>query len=272
MKIATVPLLILLFATNTIRAERKLEVYPMQGSDPSAIEELTREIVGDQGRVIRDPRGERLLVLTTPEMHALVRTSLQKAAVPQMNVQIEVVFAGTETDQRRGATLDGSLTTGPTGTDWQLQPRMHHQTSRQQGTTRQLLVAANGSEASLRVGTSIPYLEWTADYTRFHPLITIGTRWEDVGAFLVFRPVVMPDGNTIHIHLTPEIRGLARGNNQTFRFASLQTSLYARNGQTVSIGDWSEAQTIFNRFLVGFQSREHDQTLNIRMTPRILSP
>ena len=265
-------ILILLLAALPVQAERRLEVYPLQGPDPAAIEELTREIVGEHGRVIPDPRGGRLLVLTTPDIHVILREILQKAAVPHKNVQIEVVFDETASEQDSGAALSGSLTVGPGGSSWQLRPQAHHQSSQQEGSTRQLLVAASGTEASLRVGTSIPYLEWTVDYSRFNPLITIGTRWQDAGAFLVFRPIIMPDGNTIHIEITPEIRGHAEGRARTVRFASLQTSLYARNGQSISIGEWAEAQTLFNRFLVGLQKQDQNRTLHVRMTPRILTP
>ncbi len=262
--------LLLVVANGHSQTNRTLEVYPVVGEDPTAWEEVARELVGADGRVIPDQRGSRLLIITTPATHARLHDALQQASSSGKNVQLSVRIAQSDDTQASGASVEGSITSGSDGTTWRLQPRISHQTQQETRTTRQMLVTRSGSEASLRVGTQIPYLAWTMEHARHHPLITTETRWQDVGAFLVFRPVVLPDGETIQIHLVPEIRGRKKNEPASIRFAALETTVTVRNQQTVAIADWQDAGSIYDQFLIGARRKTRKQALRVEITPRIL--
>jgi type II secretory pathway component HofQ len=268
------PLLLLVVTTclPTLARDRVLEIYSTLGTDAEVMMEVASSILGEDGRVIPDPTGGRLLVLAPPEKHLQLRGMFGQAAATAKNVQLTIQFLENQQQRNTGASLEGSVIIDSRGgTAATLRPTVYHQTTTTAQNTQQMLVTTSGREASLRIGESIPFFEWTVDYSRFHPLAHVGTRWQDVGAFLVFSPIIQPDGETILIRLTPEIRGRSPDSSrEAYRFTTLQTQVMVRNGQTLQIGNWSEANTIYNTFLIGRSRQGRSTDLNIQITPRIL--
>ena len=269
--IITVLSLLLLGNIASATQDHRLEVYGVAGTDMSAMLELIDTILDGEGRSIPDPRGGRVFVNTTPEKHNVLRKAFSQVSATARNIQLTVRFVEQQQKQEDAAAVEGQVTRDRSGTRWRIRPSARHQTETASQDIQQMLVARSGHEARLRIGEQLPYLEWTADYSPFHSRIQVGTRWQEVGAFLVFQPILLPDGETILIRLTPEIRGIAPdASPQTFRFRTIETELIVRNGQTTQIGGWSEANTLYNRFLIGRSRQTQSTDLKIQITPQIL--
>jgi len=250
---------------------KSLGIYGTQGAAISVLAELANAIVADDGRVMEDPGGGRLLIITTPEKHALLRAALDQSTASIRNVQLNITFTESLRKRETGASLGGTFESSPTGSRLTLQPGIQYQRTNTDTDTAQMLVATSGTTASLRVGEVIPYLEWTVEDSPWNARTRIGTRWLDVGAFLTFTPTIQPDGERIHVRLTPEVRGrTAEGEPVSHRFTTLQTDVVARNGQTIEIANTEQANSLFERFLIGGSSTRQKKSLVIAITPTIL--
>ena len=249
----------------------RLEVYGTAGNEMHVMQQIVNTILDGVGRSIADPQGGRIFVRTTPEKHKALREAFSQAAATARNIQLSVRFTEQRQQQEDAAALEGQISRGRAGTRWRLRPSARHRAETSSQDMQQMLVTRSGHEATLRVGKRLPYLEWTADYSRFHSRIQVGTRWQDVGAFLVCKPILQPDGETILIRMTPEIRG--QGPNQSpqrYRFRSIETEVMVRNGETIQVGGWSEANTVYNQFLIGRARQTSRSNLKIHITPNIL--
>ena len=260
------------FSQAVAAEERRVEVYSALGTGVSVLAEIANAILDGEGRVIPDEEGNRLLVVATAEKHAILQELFKETGRrATQNVQLTVRFLGGQQGKSAQANVHGSVIMDQRGGRYQARPSISQQTHTTSHDMQQLLVAANGREASLRVGESLPYFEWTVDHRRYHSSVHVGTRWQDVGAFLIFQPIIQSDGQTILIRLTPEIRGRTTDmRRESYRFTQLQTEVYVRNGQPMQIGGLAEANTIYHRFLIGGSRRRESQTLNIEIVPRIL--
>jgi type II secretory pathway component HofQ len=250
---------------------QELAVYGTLGTDIEIMTATAHALLGEEGNVIPDPKGARLLILTSPEKHAALQKAFEKSMASIQNVQLTVQIQSSEQQNKNNASLSGTITIRPDGARVVAQPSFQYQTREASQNTQQLLVTTSGKEASLQIGEVIPFLDWTIDTARFHPAIYAETRWQEVGAFLTFQPTIQPDGKTIHLKLTPEIRGkAANGDPLGYSITSIQTEIVAQDGQTVEIGNWSDANQLYSSFLIGRSKSNQSKSIVINITPRIL--
>ena len=251
-------------------------VYPILFGDPAALETYARTVVGEEGHVVLDARGQRLIVLAPAALHAELNQVLGEADARTGNVRIQIQFRDRERAQDRGAAVgvDGDIVFGPGGrqADIRLEPRLRHTVTDQRSDTQQMIMAASGREAILRVGEQVPYLEWITTYAWHGGYTSSRVNWQDVGSFLVVTPTILPDGSTVHIRLTPELRG--RVDHQPYRqtFTTLATEVYVLDGQTIPIGGAVDDQEFYSRFLIGMDRQGRTRQLEIELTPQIVQP
>jgi type II secretory pathway component GspD/PulD (secretin) len=134
----------------------------------------------------------------------------------------------------------------------------------------QTLLVASGRQASLRVGESVPYVDWFVDYGTRYGYLQQSINWKDVGASLIVEPVVIGEGPMIRIRLTPELSGLVDGNVYRTSFSRVATEIVVQDGQTFQIGGLDKDEDFYSRFLIGFDRSGSRQALNITLTPRIV--
>lgn len=253
------------------KTEQELVVYGTLGTDIQVMTEVANAILAGEGKAIPDKNGARILILTSPEKHAALKQAFEQNTANIQNVQLTVQIQTQKNEDQNAASVSGAITVTPDGTSVQVRPSFQYQSTETSENTQQLLVTTSGKEATLRIGEVIPYLEWTIDTARFHPAIHVGTRWQEVGAFLKFKPVIQQDGQTIHLQVTPEIRGKnPNGEPLAYSLTSIQTELVAQNGQTIQIGNWSEANQLYQSFLIGRSKTDQNKNVTINITPRIL--
>lgn len=253
----------------------KTTLYPIVFGDPSAMEAIASAIVGDEGHVVLDAKGSRLIVVTTPERHAQLNEVMGQADTTRGNVRIEVRFIEQRTERDQAAALhgEGHVVFGPGGVGGsiQLHPELRNTVTEQSDNAQQMLLVASGHEGVLRVGESVPYLAWIMDYGWQRGLMQEQVQWQEVGSFLVVKPTILADGETIHLRLTPELRGRASGGHPlATRFAALSTEVVVRNGETFQLGGQSADRAFYSRFLVGMNRSGVQSTLDIECTPSIM--
>lgn len=250
------------------------ETYSIGFADPRAAEDTVRAIVGPGGSVVLDERGQRLLVVTTPQRHSQVAQVVRKLSVPPKNVRIDVRFRSQGERRASGASLgvkgQVSRIEGISHTTIRMKPQVENTTITESAGTVQSLVVLSGRAAQLRVGESVPYVEWLVDYGLNCGVLHERVSWQKVGSFLVVEPMVVGDGPMIRVRLTPELSGMVAGSPYHLRFAGAATEIVAVDGQTFQLGSSDENQEFYSRFLIGFDRAGTQQALDISMTAHIL--
>ncbi|MCZ7590946.1 MAG: hypothetical protein M5U15_01785 [Kiritimatiellae bacterium] len=251
----------------------KFEVYSIGAGDMESTLEAVQLFVGDEGQVTPDAVNQRLLVATTPERHAQIAALMQKLFVPARNVMIEVAFDSVGSQDSFGASVSasGEWTTGINGNAI-FRPHLASQSSTMSSSEKQMLLVSSGREATLRVGETVPYLQWFIEYGIYGGWTMPQLAWQEVGSFLLVQPTVIGDGPLIRIKLTPEISGMVNGRPEHVRFTSVATEVVAQNGQSVAIGGLDQHKDFYSRFLIGTSRDGSAHSINIRLTPRIQDP
>jgi hypothetical protein len=260
--------------TAAPQEQNHFEVYSLGFADAQSAVELVKAIVGPTGNVSLDEANHRLLVVATKEKHAQVADMMQKLNVPPKNVRIEVRFIGSSGRRVVGAGMKTSgeivRDEGITRTTIKMKPRMENTTITALSDVAQILLVASGRHGELRIGESVPYVDWFVEYGLRCGYLQQRIHWKDVGSSLIVEPTVIGDGPMIHIRLTPELSGLLDGNVFRTRFSSVATEVVAQDGQTFQIGGLDKDNEFYSRFLVGFNQSGGQEALKITLTPRII--
>ncbi len=266
-------LLFLLYAF-VLSAEPELRLYPVQFTDPEEAAEIIRLMSSNTNDLTVRVTDRKLAVRGTPEQHdetAMILRELDKAP---RNIQINVAFstAGRTSSREAGIRQSGPLIIHDGGIHGSLRGGFRDQSTRSSENVTQMLVAMDGRSATLRVGERVPHLAWLTQYSYRHGIIReVQIEWRDVGSFLAVYPEIIGDGPLVRIRLVPELSGrLENGDEKTIQFTELATEVVARDGQTVSIGGFSQDEEFSSRFLVGRSGGSEASITDITLTPRIL--
>ena len=263
-------------ASPAQQGQSRFEVYSLGFADAQSAAETAKALVGPTGSVTLDETQHRLLVVATDEAQAQVADMMRKLNVPPKNVSIEVRFVGSANQQNTGAGIDASgevvRDEGLTRTTVRVKPHIESKNLTISSDVAQMLLVASGRQGVLRVGESVPYLDWLVEYGAQYGYVQQGIRWKDVGASLIVEPLVMGDGPMIRIRLTPELSGLVDGNVYHTSFSRVATEVVVQSGQSFQVGGLDKDSEFYSRFLVGFDHGGNQQALQITLTPRIISP
>ncbi|OGV43801.1 MAG: hypothetical protein A2X46_08925 [Lentisphaerae bacterium GWF2_57_35] len=254
----------------------RFEIYPVPFADLNAAEESVRALVGKDDSVVVDARNRRLLVVTTAERHARVAEWMNKLNVVPCNVRIDVEFRGASHERSQGVSVNAAVEVDRqeslSGTTFKVKPRIRNETVSLSSRVSQSLLVASGREGRIEVGERVPYLEWIEDWGLRHGLLQQRLNWQRVGASLVVEPLVVGEGPTVRVRLTPELSGLVDGNPYRLRFARVSTEVVVTDGMTFQIGGMDKDREFFSRFLVGADNNGVQQTMDIYLTPHIVHP
>lgn len=259
--------------------DRTFHAYPIGFGDPAAMETMARAIVKEGGAVTVDPEGRRLLVLGTAEEHRQLEALTRSAQTPPRQVRIEVQFSGAvrTTDQGASPGLSGAVVIDRSGAKGgvALRPSVLRRTTEIQTGTRQSLLVSSGRSASLRVGESVPHLEWLMQCAAGWGYVAEARmRWQEVGAFLSIEPTVVGEGaqSVVRVRVVPELSGFVDGRPHRVRFLRASTEVVARSGETVRIGGLGQDRDFNARFLVGFDRNNVRESADILLTPTVVEP
>lgn len=274
--VAIILLSLTALAATAQQGQSRFEVYNLGFADAPSAVELVKAIIGPTGSVSLDEANHRLLVVATDEGHAQVANMMRKLNVPPRNVRIEVRFIGSSSQQNVGAGIGASgeivRDEGITRTKIKVKPHIENTTITSSSDVAQTLLVASGRQGFLRVGESVPYVDWFMDYGLQYGYLRQRINWKDVGASLIVEPTVMGEGPMIRIRLTPELSGLVDGNVYRTSFSRVATEVVVQDGQTFQIGGLDKDNDFYSRFLIGFDRSGGQQALNITLTPHIADP
>jgi len=252
------------------------KVYKLPFSDVAKIGAIAKSLVSENGKVVVDADGKRLIVLATAEQHAQIAGLVKELNVPPRNVRIVVRFldTATQTESAFGVRGSGGVLITERGTHGRLKlkPQLKHQRTDMSSNVQQTLMVASGREGAIHIGKKVPYLEYFVQWGHRYGYFEGQVAWQSVGSRLVVTPTVIGDGPLISVKLTPELSGLVDGDPFRVRFTQAATDVTVSNGQTINIGGLGSNADFYNKFLVGYDSAGNVRSLNITLTAQILDP
>ena len=254
-------------------ADPVTKVFRVRYSDAGeAAEIIPLMIPSSDGLTIRRS-GDQLIAQGSAVQIAEVETMLRELDRPPRNVQVNVQFSrsGSASSYEAGVRQRGPVIIHDGEVRGNFSGRVRNQRTTSQENTMQMLVAASGRRAMLRVGETVPHVKWLTEYGHRHGYIREHEiEWRDVGAFLAVEPEII-DGDLIKVRVTPVLSGKRNnGGEEVIEFVEVATEVIARSGQTVTIGSFSKDKEFSDRFLVGRSGGGESAVTGITLTPKIL--
>ncbi len=265
---------LLFFAWSTSAEENlTLKTYKVRYVDTTNVASVIPMMMPSTNGLVLKTVDKTLVVRGTPEQHGIVRQILRELDAPPKNIQINVKFATSGSGHNReiGIRPQGPIVIRNGKVHGSFESSFTSQSTTTRENTTQMLVAADGRSASIRVGERVPYVTWLTEYGGQHGYVRdVEIEWRDVGSFLRMEPTIVAPG-LIRVRLTPELSGrLENGDRQSIEFTHLATEVTVADGQTISIGGFSGDKEFSSKFLIGRGSRGEGSVTDITLTPRIL--
>ena len=255
-------------------ASSNMVFYSVLHADLESVRETVVGLLGTEGQVFLDPAGGRLIVNTTAERHALVVQLLKGLDVAPLNVRIEVRLKTRESKDDRGAGIGGSGRSWPSPqgriTRFDVKPRANDDRTEENEDVRQILLVQSGREGSLRVGETVPYLEWFQEFGMKEGMYLSRILWQEVGAYLTVQPQVIGAGPQIRLRITPELRGLVDRDPLRVKYTTVTTEVTVNDGATLDLGGLVGNRDFYGRFLVGMDRTKNERSLEITLTPHLV--
>jgi type II secretory pathway component GspD/PulD (secretin) len=250
--------------------------YGMITVDSEETAAALQEMVGDRAKLIYYKPNNKLLVYGSPEAHQLLRDALRDLNAPRSNVRIEVAFDERRNTSETEASISGSgavvVTRSGVGGTAHLTPRAESLTTSTTAQTRQRLLVQSGSEASLRVGETVPFVDELIVLGRRYGTLSREVTLRNVGASLDVRARVIGDGPAVQLTLTPELSGVSSGRSQRIRYTQLAITLTAYDGETVTLGSFGEHADFYRLFLAGVGRTRDAASMQITLRVTIEAP
>jgi len=275
MKILRFVLIALFLCGWSLSAEEAvtLKTYKVRYADVTEVASVIPMMMPSTNGLVLETVDKQLIVRGTAEHHEIVRQMLRELDAPPKNIQVNVKFttSGGGHNREIGVRPDGPIVIRNGKVHGSFESSFVSQSTTTREKTTQMLVAADGRSATIRVGERVPYVTWLTEYGYRHGYVReIEIEWRDVGSFLRMEPTIVAPG-LIRIRLTPELSGrLENGDRQAIQFTHLATEVTVADGQTISIGGFSKDEDFSSKFLIGRGSRGESSVTDITLTPRIL--
>jgi len=253
------------------------EIYPVGLSDFDLAEQMAKQIVSSDGKLVADKSGNRLILYDYPDRHETLRKLLAKVQAPAHNVRIKVAFKDNTVTQSDGVSVDGRIRTGPVvirsggaPADGSTRIQVTNQRTTLGSNVQQELLVISGGKAKIRIGTDVPYAEWFWNYGLQLGLWAGQVRWKEVGAQMVVEPYVI--GSNVRVRLTPELSYVVDGQTMATAIEKLTTEVIVADGQEIDLGGLPAAdKEFYSKFLVGYGHQGEKRSLRITLKPTIES-
>ena len=232
-----------------------VESYSSAAMDLDLLDQTLRAVAGKDANIVVDRRQHRVVVIADAETHRKIAAIMKETGAPPENVRVEVrIRRATDTSESGGRI--------------RLSPAMRYQSTWTRMDATQTLLVASGRSGILRVGKSVPNLEWFESYGWHSRSVDYRVVWQEVGSFLRVEPTVIDDGPQIRLELTPVLRGRVEGRPHEIAFVEASTEVVVNDGQMVSLASLDEHQDFMSHFLVGMERGRETHALEVELTPR----
>ena len=250
-----------------------VKTYKVNFADPEEIAEVAPMMMPSTNGLVIRVLERKLVVRGTDAQHRFVEQMIRDLDTPPKNIQINVDFESSGSSRRSqfGIRPRGPVIIRDGEVHGSLEGRFGSRSTTTSENTTQMLVAMDGRSATLRVGERVPYLSWLMEYGhRYGYIREVGIEWREVGSFLAVEPTIVGPG-LIRVRLIPELSGrLKNGDRQSIQFTHLATEVTVADGQTISIGGFSQDEDFSSKFLIGSAPGGKSVHTSITLTPKIL--
>jgi hypothetical protein len=261
-------------ALHTGAEELTLKIYKIYYADPQEVAEVAPLMMASTNGLTIKAIDRKLVIRGVAAQHEVIEQVIRDLDTAPKNIQINVDFGSRGSSSRRdiGLRPRGPVMIRNGHVTGSFEGRFGSRSTTTTENTTQMLVAMDGRSATLRVGERVPYVSWLVEYGYRHGYVTeVGIEWREVGSFLTIKPEIVSPG-LIRVRLIPELSGqLQDGTRQTIQFTHLATEVTVADGQTISIGGFSEDTDFSSRFLIGSAPGGKSVNTTITLTPRILN-
>ncbi|OGV60122.1 MAG: hypothetical protein A2283_19450 [Lentisphaerae bacterium RIFOXYA12_FULL_48_11] len=255
-----------------------VKTYPLVISDTNSIIEAVKAITADKAKIYFYHPNNELIISATSNQHSAITSLLKEINIPSPNVRVDVVFlqAGQEVDFALGTSSEQKPKVTRKGNTLQfdITPRIRGQSTTTMNNNSQTVVVKNGKQASIFMGTAVPFYLWLVDFAvkwQYVNIIEQKFEMKQVGSALVVEPHILNRGPLISVILTPEISGVIDGKPHRIQFSRIATEVTVSSGHPVTIGTFGKNSQFYDKFLVGIDRHGNNQSIQVRLTATIIS-
>ncbi|MEM6820713.1 MAG: hypothetical protein AAF558_02060 [Verrucomicrobiota bacterium] len=260
-------------------AELQSEVFSYELDDLASLREALNQVITEQGKTVYLYDRRKVLVQDVDSNFDMIRAVMREfAPKPQRPlgpmVRVELFFDETGGNQRREIGVQGSVGNSnirlgniPSNSN-RIRVEAIERNSFSSSNQVAFVMVQSGSWSRLKVVREVARPVYFYQYLSRLGLVNRGIEfeWREAGTSLEVAPIVR--GNLVDLEITPVISALANARTQDFRIRSLSTRLTVGQGQKISIGGFSKADTEFNRqfFSGGNRSQSGQVSFAVRAT------
>lgn len=206
---------------------------------------------------------------------ALLATSLLASAAPgdcQTGRQVKVVleFQQQVQDSRQGAQGRGGVVIQDGKARGRGGAAVQDSTTRTTRTEGIFTVAQDGGAASMVVASEVPLTVagWFRDYAAGQGYAAQATSWQRVGATLVVKPTILPDGQ-IRVRLIPRVSYFSPQGDGSIEFNEAATEVVVPNGRAMRIGGATRGINQVTRQILGYREQQSSSESSFTLTATI---
>ena len=172
-----------------------VKTYPLVISDTNSVIEAVKAITADKAKIYFYQPNNELIISATSNQHSTITTLLKEINIPAPNVRVDVVFlqAGRENDFSFGNAQEQrpKMTRNGNTIQFNTSPRIRGQSTTTMNNNSQTVVVKNGKQASIFMGTSVPFYLWLIDFAvkwQYINIIEQKFEMKQVGSSLLVEP------------------------------------------------------------------------------------
>lgn len=256
-----------------------VKTYPLGTSDTNVVIEAVRAITADKAKIYFYQPNNELIISATSNQHSTIAALLKEINMPTPNVRVDVVFiqAGSQTDFGLGSARETQPKVTRKGNSFQMEisPHMRGQSTSTMNNNSQSVIVKNGKQASIFMGTEVPFYLWLIDFAvkwQYINIIQQKFEMKQVGSSLIVEPHILNRGPLISVTLIPEVSGVVDGRPHRLQFTRVATEVTVSSGVPLTIGTFGKNSEFYNKFLVGVDGQGNKQSVQVRLTATILNP
>lgn len=240
-------------------SKMEVEIFPLGLADFETSEQIAKSIVSQDGKLVADKKGNRLIVLDYASNRDALRQALLRAPAPSANVKITISMKEESSGQAAVIALEGNQKGG----------KAQDLSDRMDSFLEQELTVQSGGRGHFRVGTSLPFMDWIYQYGVKQAFWSPRIVWKEAGGQILVEPYVMP-GRQVRLRFTPEISYVTDSERTTYSAEPLMIETMISDGEKVELGQVAgNFQDFYSKFLTTHNRMGERTLLHVILTATI---
>jgi hypothetical protein len=233
---------IIAFCSCALAAEMEVKLIKLNYRGAEEVIPLIKIFMSPEGQVVADARTNTLIIKDYPENIARIEEFLKGQDIPMPTVSITAQFLDNTATRAAGPPVRIIAGQG------QWAAVVYPSASGTQAKSEALdIMVMSGSEATIAIGESVPYVQWFWTYAYNLGYITQNVVFERVATSLCVIPHVR--GDVIRLRVIPQISWFSQKEKGVIKFREAATELEMRSGDSIAIAASSSKDSVINRVL-----------------------